>query len=93
MLPVIEAVPIGDSYCSGIANVEMMPCGNLRLWGYATQSSQCGAGPLENVLVTKVILPATAVAPLILMLMAAMGVDGGETVNDVVLAASQMVHH
>jgi hypothetical protein len=75
MLRVIETVPIIDTYCSGMSKIEKLPCGNLRLWCYTAQASDCGAGPIENVLVAKLVVPLAAMVPAILMAMATLGVD------------------
>jgi hypothetical protein len=72
---VIETVPVSDIYCSGMSRIERLPCGSLRLWCYSAQASDCGAGPVENVLVAKLIVPLAAMVPAILMAMNAVAVD------------------
>jgi hypothetical protein len=74
-MQVIETVPISDTYCSGMSKIEKLPCGDLRLWCYSAQASDCGAGPVENVLVAKLIVPLAAMVPVILMAMNAVAVD------------------
>jgi hypothetical protein len=70
-MQVIETVPVSDVYCSGVSRIEQLPCGNFRLWCYTAQASDCGAGPVENVLVAKLVMP--ALAPMVLMALGALG--------------------
>jgi hypothetical protein len=64
--PVIETVPIIDTFCSGVSKIETIGHGLVRLYLYAVQGSDCGEGPIERTLVAKLILPAAAVSDLIL---------------------------
>jgi hypothetical protein len=72
---VIETVPVSDIYCSGVSRIERLPGGNLRLWCYTAQASDCGAGPIENVLVAKLVLPLPATLAAVLMAMNVVGVE------------------
>jgi hypothetical protein len=69
--PVVELVPVPDTFCSGVGAIENIGAGLLRVYLYATQGSACGEGPLERVLVAKLIVPAAAVPDMILRARAA----------------------
>jgi hypothetical protein len=92
----IETVPISDTYCSGMAKIEKLPCGNLRLWAYTNQAADCGAGPVETVLVAKLVFPAAAIVPLVLMAMGVIGADldaaGAAALNEA-MDLRGLVHH
>jgi hypothetical protein len=90
---VIETVPVSDIYCSGMSRIETLPCGNVRLWCYAAQAADCGAGPVENVLVAKLVLPPSAVIPIMLMAVNVIGVDTPPALTEAVMAACAVVQH
>lgn len=70
---VVEVTPIFDTFCSGVSKVEAMPGDLFRVWYYALQSSNGGDGPPEQVLVAKVVIPASAMPPAIELAMTAIG--------------------
>ena len=48
MPPVVELVPVPDTFCSGVGAIENIGAGLLRVYLYATQGSACGEGPMET---------------------------------------------
>jgi hypothetical protein len=56
----------------------------VRLYLYAVQGSDCGEGPIERVLVAKLIMPSAALSDLILR---ARTIGGSKTAGPSVLAA------
>jgi hypothetical protein len=89
-MQVIETVPVSDTYCSGVSRIEQLPCGNFRLWCYTAQASDCGTGPVENVLVAKLVMP--ALAPMVMMALGAIG-DRQPELADLTNAAALPIHH
>lgn len=71
-MAVIETTPIFDIFCSGFANVERLPGDLLRLWCYAEQAAN-GEGPTEQVLVAKIVIPASAMPAAIGLVTASLG--------------------
>jgi hypothetical protein len=79
MPPVVELVPVPDTFCSGVGAIENIGAGLLRVYLYATQGSACGEGPMERVLVAKLILPAAALPEIMLQAKAAIGGKTAQT--------------
>jgi hypothetical protein len=87
---VIETVPVSDTYCSGVSRIEQLPCGSFRLWCYTAQASDCGTGPVENVLVAKLVMP--ALAPMVLMALGALG-DLSPELTNLRDGSLPLIHH
>ena len=68
---VVEVIPIQDVFCSGVSKIENLGDGLLRVYCYTVQGSSCGDGPLERVLVAKIVLPAAAISGIMLQAKAA----------------------
>lgn len=70
---VVEVIPISDLFCSGVHKIERLGDTLLRVWCYANQASDAGNGPMERVLVAKIIIPTAAMPDAIMQAMLALG--------------------
>jgi hypothetical protein len=74
----IEIVPVPDTFASGIGKVEKIAEGLLRVYLYAMQGANCGRGPLERVLVAKIVIPVAGLSPLVAKAMFAVAEKAAE---------------
>jgi hypothetical protein len=83
-----ENVSVPDIFCSGLGAVERLEGNCLRLYFYVSQAPEDGGAIRDKVVVARLIVPASAVPPALLKMVAATG----EGAMQIVSLPPEMVH-
>ena len=76
-----EPTPVQDVFCSGLGAIEKIGGGCVRLYWYVMQSPDGSDGPPEQVLVAKLIFPASAIPDSVMQIISAVSNAGAALVS------------